>query len=388
MSSTIISSTLSGGTRAQRRNRQKRARSAEASTKLPPAAPTSSSAPPKTAIHPPASAASATDAELAQRDSDSQVASGGTRAQRRNRQKRERAASEASSSRPEADTSSTLATVATAAAEEPARKKTKKEKQRERKAADNTDAEHARHEAIEGGRRLFVGRLPQSTTEQDIRAAFGACGQIAELEMLRRHDAARRFKGSAFLTFACAADAAKALALDGTQWSTSSKHIAVQRAQASASAPPSSAEPAGGGAVEAAPCTSCFVGNLPVEPKQRDVRDAFRGLCGQKSIRKVRVLPTVDGAGRVFIDFNTPAAAAAAVAQSGCVLLGRPLVVAFSRRAGQTPSGAGRRSTDAKARRRLKRAQERDQPSQQGEQLLEGSSASGGKLPVLRLGSS
>jgi RNA recognition motif-containing protein len=115
-----------------------------------------------------------------------------------------------------------------------------------------------------------------------------------------------------------------------------------------------------GGSASAAASSSCFVGNLPAEATAKEVRAVFRDVCGPATIRKVRMLPSVGETRRAFIDFVQAAAATAAVGKSGLAALGRVLIVSYSRRS-EAPSGDGRRSREARVRRRLKREEQREQ---------------------------
>jgi len=295
--------------------------------------------------------------------------SGGTRAQRRNNQKRKREVS-AHESIPAFEPPSN--------ATESVRKKSKKEKKRERKAlaaADQVARAQLRSNPSAGdesvSRRIFVGHLPQSATEAELRQRFEQCGEITELVMLRRHNGSHRFKGQAFLAFMQEAQANRALALDGTEFvaaasAVPAKKIVVSRANAvlsTAAGSDKAAAAADALAASSAPASSasssCVVSNLPSAATAKEVRASFREWCGSSTIRKVRLLPAVNDTRRGFIDFSTTAAAATAVTKTGAVALGRVLVIGYSKRA-EAPSGDGRRSREARVRRRLKRDEQRE----------------------------
>ena len=63
--------------------------------------------------------------------------------------------------------------------------------------------------------RVFVGRLAQSTTEDELERHFAACGPVTCVDMLRRRET-NRFKGAAFVVFETAAAVDAALLLDGS----------------------------------------------------------------------------------------------------------------------------------------------------------------------------
>ena len=279
-------------------------------------------------------------------------------------------------------------------------KRTKKEKRRERKALAAAEAEQSSRscllqnegpaaDPIAGGLRVFVGHLPQSTTEAELRTRFEACGEITDVVMLCRHGS-QRFKGQAFVTFSRKAQATRALDLHDSAWGAGSdKRMTVARAlarsspdsKADAAAPPTEV-----GASSVKKTASCFVGNLPAAATAKEVRATFRHICGPSTIRKVRLLPSVGDTRRAFVDFASAAAAATAAGRNGADALGRMLVVSLSRRA-EAPSGGGRRSQDARIRRRLKREETQPAAKSNG-RTREGGTSKGsrGVTPVLNLG--
>ena len=325
-------------------------------------------------------------------------ASGGSRAQRRNKAKA-RFASQQQQGPAQAEEDPPASAAAKeepviAADEEPAKKKTKKEKKREKRrileeqqteqqqvapspaSAPQVEPEVAEsrkraRDAVESGRRLFVGHLPQSTTEAELVAFFDG---VVDVEMMRRHDSGR-FKGTAFVTLADAAATKAALALNGRDWKSAGdkpQKIVVQHASApkSQNAGGGSTDGGGGGSASKksktvdspAPSLSVFLGNLPSDVSERIVRDALRA-CGK--IQKVRLLPphvAEPDKRSGFVDFQSLDASAAAVKLSGTALIGghntRQVTVGFSLKAAP-PSGGGRRSQEAKRRRRAKRDEQR-----------------------------
>jgi RNA recognition motif-containing protein len=276
----------------------------------------------------------------------------------------------------------------------PPKKKTKKEKKRERKeeaerqqrqqqqdgpaaATALPGARESVKEAVDEGRRIFVGHLPQSTSEAELRAFFGgAC--VDEVDMSRRPDTGR-FKGCAFLTFATASAASAALALDSKAWHDA-KPIRVQRAngvrtEGAAEAP--DRKSSNGVKSEATePSLSVFVGNLPAQTTEKGVRDVLR-KCGK--IQKVTLLPLRESLPEQrcgFVDFQSLEASAEAIKLSGSTLLGRMLTIAYSVKA-KPPSSGGRRSQEAKKRRKERREEQRN-----AKESTHGSTAYAGPLAL------
>jgi RNA recognition motif-containing protein len=127
--------------------------------------------------------------------------------------------------------------------------------------------------------RIFVGRLPQRTTEAELRTHFSGCGTVTEVDMLMRRSNGR-FKGAAFVHFESAACAASALALDGQE--INGKAAAVQPADADGAVARTDAATAPAGETSAsavdppAGIASVFVGNLPEGVSEKAVRKVQR----------------------------------------------------------------------------------------------------------------
>jgi len=132
--------------------------------------------------------------------------------------------------------------------------------------------------AADGGLRVFVGRLPQQTTEENLRAHFGVCGAVVGVDMLVRRNNSR-FKGAAFVQFETAAGVAAALELDGKE--INGKAAAVQAA--SGAAAPAAAAAAGKADEPAAGASSVFVGNLPASVTEKDLRKVSQGRLPQST---------------------------------------------------------------------------------------------------------
>ena len=59
--------------------------------------------------------------------------------------------------------------------------------------------------------KLYVGNLPFSTTEEDLRALFEQVGQVKAVDLIKERDTGRS-KGFAFVTMATQVEAEKAIA--------------------------------------------------------------------------------------------------------------------------------------------------------------------------------
>lgn len=80
------------------------------------------------------------------------------------------------------------------------------------------------------GASLFVGNLPYSTTERDLRELFGRSGQVTGVRLVTDLDTGRS-RGYAFVEMATASDAAKATA-DLNGFNLDGRSIVVNEARA------------------------------------------------------------------------------------------------------------------------------------------------------------
>lgn len=78
---------------------------------------------------------------------------------------------------------------------------------------------------VEDGAKIFVGQLPFSKSERDLKELFVRFGQVAEVVLHR--DANGQKKGAAFVSFFSANSAVQALECDGYQFPGSTRAISV-----------------------------------------------------------------------------------------------------------------------------------------------------------------
>ncbi len=68
------------------------------------------------------------------------------------------------------------------------------------------------------GRKLYVGNLPDSATEQDLADKFAACGTVKSVKLITDHDTGRS-RGFGFIEMASDAEAQAAIdGLNGTDY--------------------------------------------------------------------------------------------------------------------------------------------------------------------------
>jgi len=176
-------------------------------------------------------------------------------------------------------------------------------------------------EAVESGRRVFVANLPYSANDEQMRATFD--GDIAAIEWLAHKDT-RKFKGSGFLTFKTAAQAAAAVTSNGAMFGGRAMRLDLAV---------NTHEHSGG-------LTCVFVRNLPHEEwTAAKVRAAFQD-CG--AILQL----TLPKKGKAAIRFRTAEGAAAAVARDREERGGRVVRVLPTRELGVEDGGDGKGASE------------------------------------------
>ncbi|KAI5070641.1 hypothetical protein GOP47_0014984 [Adiantum capillus-veneris] len=108
-------------------------------------------------------------------------------------------------------------------------------KSRKRKKASKTTEEpdekdhSTKDQDLSESRTVYVGGIPYYSSEDDIKAFFGDCGTISEVNLKTFSDSGK-FRGIALLTFKTVGGAQRALALDGS--SMGDRFLKIQPAEA------------------------------------------------------------------------------------------------------------------------------------------------------------
>src|SRR5437879_13094346 len=96
-------------------------------------------------------------------------------------------------------------------------------------------------------KKLFVGNIPHTTTEADLRALFEPHGAIAQVSIVTERDTGRS-RGFAFVEMTDSAEAEKAIAaLNGTELCGRALNISEDRPKTDRGGPPRGGRPGGGG---------------------------------------------------------------------------------------------------------------------------------------------
>ena len=124
------------------------------------------------------------------------------------------------------------------------------------------------------GHVVYVGGLPYSYEEEQVRSSFGECGEIVKVHRMLFADSGK-FKGIALITFATAEAAAAALAWDGLEWE--GRFLTIKAGKAEPAAEPERPKPQGS--------TTAYVGNLSYDASEADLRALFSGVVSVRFTR-------------------------------------------------------------------------------------------------------
>lgn len=229
-----------------------------------------------------------------------------------------------------------------AEAPESEKKKEKKAKKAKKEEADAEEVEAAEEPAMkvhskatpapetpkEATCEVFMGNLAWSIDEASLQEAMKECGTITNCKWLEDRDTGK-FKGCGFISFSSPEEAAKAVAMNGTE--ILGRAIKCDFSQGKPKA-------AGGGAREVRPmqakpegCNTLFCGNLSFDIDDDQMKAFFKD-CGEvSSIRWLTDKETQQFKGCGFVEFADPDSALDLAAKlNGTELLGRSIRIDFA----------------------------------------------------------
>jgi len=216
-----------------------------------------------------------------------------------------------------------------------------KPKVNEKKRKADSDAEEPaakrpRSDGDASNTRVFVGNLPFTIDDDQIRAVFkDVGGEIVDIHWVTDRQTGK-FYGNGFLEFDSADAAAAAVAMGGTDVGGRPVRCDFAQPKGDRKAAPGGQTPRGEKkAFNARPptpkpegCTTVFLGNLSFQIDEDTVRKTFSD-CGEISaIRWVERDGQFKGCG--FVEFADSSATDAAVAKNGQDVLGRAMRVDYS----------------------------------------------------------
>ena len=186
--------------------------------------------------------------------------------------------------------------------------------------------------------KIFVGNMPYDASEDDLRALLADCGDIVRVQPHVFPDTGR-FRGSAHVIFASQRAAAAAIALDGTallgRSVTIQKAVGAARRQRDGWGRDSTGRPQ-----RNAESATLFVGNLPYEFFEDDLRRLFEKYGPLKGVRVAQDLQMARSKGFAHVEFESVARAKEALEElAGTVVEGRAVRLDY---AGEFRSGERR----------------------------------------------
>ena len=190
--------------------------------------------------------------------------------------------------------------------------------------------------ATMGIHKIYVKGLPWVATEKEVRDFFKACGKISSVELPMGEDG--RSSGTAFVIFAERSELDKALELDGQYWPGTERWLKIQEGFEK------SDRKSFGTGVRPEGCDTVFVGNLPFDVEEDQLREVF---ASAGTVDRVRFAMAEDGSFKGFahVQFTDGDATDEAVKLAGTDINGRAIRVDYApprNREGGPPSGGGR----------------------------------------------
>jgi len=211
-------------------------------------------------------------------------------------------------------------------------------------------APRSRHQAEEtvrpdGCKSVYIGNLPFSVTEHDLKSLFQDCGEIDNARCVVDKDTGRS-RGYGYVDFIHEASVDRAIAKNGIEIEGRALRIDFGKPRTSTTAPRAER----GGRVGAAPrsdappserpegCKSIYVGNLAFSVTDDALKSIFQDCGGIESARCVTDRETGRSRGYGYVDFADESALNAAIAKNGLEVGGRPIRVDFSKGKSTAPS--------------------------------------------------
>ena len=186
--------------------------------------------------------------------------------------------------------------------------------------------------------KIYVKGLPWSASEADVKEFFKACGKIVSAETPLGDDG--RSTGTAFVKFSQRKELEAALELDGQTWPGTERWLKIVEGAEKSDRKSIGAS----GGVKPEGCDTVFVGNLPWDVEEGQLRDLF---AAAGDVSSVRFATNEDGSFKGFghVSFYNGDDTDAAVKLSGSDVNGRAIRVDYApprARSGGSPMAGGR----------------------------------------------
>jgi len=179
---------------------------------------------------------------------------------------------------------------------------------------------------------MFVGNLPWSASEDEIREFFGDL-EISDLRMMTDRQTGN-FKGFCYVDFADQQNAEKAFALAGSDYG--GREIKVDYTQAAATNNNAYNNTQG------EKSKTCFVGNLSYNCDESSIRDFFGEAGSIASVRMITDRDTGASKGFCYVEFEDQDGADTALTYHGYELDGRNIRVTYDTHKPDRGGGRGR----------------------------------------------
>merc|ERR1712110_1130847 len=166
---------------------------------------------------------------------------------------------------------------------------------------------------------MFVGNLPWSASEDEIREFFGDI-DISDLRMMTDRQTGN-FKGFCYVDFPDEETAKKAFALSGSDYN--GREIKVDYTQAAAT------NNSAYNNTQGEKSLTCYVGNLSYNTDEDSIRDFFSEAGSITSVRMITDRDTGASKGFCYVEFEDQETADAALSYHGNELDGRNIRVTY-----------------------------------------------------------
>jgi nucleolin len=187
-----------------------------------------------------------------------------------------------------------------------------------------------------GPHKIYVKGLPWKASEAEVKDFFKGCGKIVSAEL--PVDDSGRSSGTAFVVFSKRSELDAALELDGQMWPNTERWLKIQEARSMGPRTPGTP----GAGVRPEGCNTVFVGNLPWDVEENQLREIF-GTCGEIDRVRFATNPeTGEFKGFGHVQFVDGESTDAAVLLAGTDVNGRAIRVDYApprNREGTTPGG-------------------------------------------------
>ena len=215
-----------------------------------------------------------------------------------------------------------------------AKDKNAKKRGQESRDAPNDNTTSSSTQSTGKEHKIYVKGLPWLTTEEEVKEFFKSCGPLVSVDLPVGADG--RSTGTAFIVFANRAGVDAALELDGQTWPGTERWLKIQEGLEKPG------KSYGSGGVRPEGCNTVFVGNLPWDVEESQIREIF-GQCGE--IARIRFSMTEEGEFRGFghVEFTDGEATDAAVKLAGTDVNGRAIRVDYAPPRERNSLGAGGR---------------------------------------------